>query len=205
MWAALKWVQYLKDLKTKLTTSSFLLDANTQEFSQVFYFLKLRAPLPSITHSTCVGLLIIMGPCNCEFIFLVISQISNPMNVSWRGFFFSNCCVWGTQGEATLRIFNILRKNHKLLYSLHFHFPASRRFFITHVTYLFLNKGSIETCTREGWAENVRGISSRGWESQRLLTGSFPAHWHQHKGKQHIHFVQFALPSHMELVHVKGC
>ena len=68
--------------------SSSALDANSQEFSQVFYFLKLRAPLPSITHSTCVGLLIITGPWNREFIFLVISQISNPMMVSWLGFFF---------------------------------------------------------------------------------------------------------------------
>lgn len=158
-----------------------------------------------ITHSTCVGLLIIMGSWNCDSIFLIRSQKSNPMNLSWLGFFFFNCCMWGKQREATLKNFNILHKEHALLHCPHVHFPASWRFYVANVTYFFSNKGRIETPTREGWAESVLGISSRAWEPERLLTGSFPAHWHGHKAKQHIHFVQFALPSHMELVHVKGC
>lgn len=130
------------------------------------------------------------------------------MNLSWLGFFFFfNCCVWGKQREATLKILTFCtRTTHATLFpSFSLSCFLEILYHKSDLSYLFLNKGSIETPIREGWAENVLGISSRGWESERLLTGSFPAHWHRHKWKQHIHFVQFALPSHMELVHVKGC
>lgn len=154
----------------------------------------------------CVGLLIIMGPWSCDCIFLIISQISNPMNLSWLDFFFFLIVVGEENKERSHpKDLTILHKNHMLFSSFSLSCFREILYHNSGFSYLFLNKGSTETPTREGWAENVLDISSQGWESERLLTGSFPAHWHRHKWKQHIHFVQFALPSHMELVHVKGC
>lgn len=106
---------------------------------------------------------------------------------------FFNCCI-EEEKKPTLDSLNLLTRTKATLFSS-FSVFCFLRSQISKMTSLFFCKGSTEIFQR-GDRQHFTKKRFRVGESG---TGSFPAHWHGHKWKQHIHFVQFALPSHMEL------